>query len=854
MKQRSGLQVFVTFLLGTVLAAALGWYYDVYTHWQPKVFPFAMALTAAAFASFAFSIVWGLEPPPRKAPRLLWKSALTFAAGFGALIGVTSLINNVLYHSTGAALAANIALPLVLVWVLLLLALRVRALAKAGGKKPAALLSAGLMLVFTGTGLLGIAYPAHMRGAYRAPIPAVPAGEFAPPPSWGDTPDFTVSPGGMTLEQARDAVRAARENPENAQRQYTVLLEGGEYSIQNITFDERDINTVYYAMETGVTFNGGLRLRPADFTEAAGLDARLGESASNIKAVDLTKLGLTAADWGEINAVGAYHTAGNYDGGCGGEVYAELFLNDTRCVLARYPNAGDFTRTGEIVRSTISDQPGSPARNERNLPGDIFRPADDTAARLAGYQSTDDVWLMGYWKYDWADASTPFTYDSGKNEITTAYASCYGVDADKPYYIFNALEELDAPGEWYLDRGAGMLYVYPAAGTFAAAEIDLSLSTQPIVQIKGGSGLRFQGITFKGTRGDALDVQGDGNVFSHCTIKNTGGWAARLDGTGNRVSDCEITHTGKGGVFLSGGEVTTLTPGNNQAVNNLIHDWAEVYFTYQPAVQLSGVGNVCAHNEMYNSPHEAISFVYGASEPGSNGSASNNHIIEYNLIHDVCLLSDDAGAIYGGCRWDAYGTAIRYNAIYNLGSGTHKPVGIYLDDALSGITVEGNLVVNAGNIGIQLGGGRDLTVRNNVVVNANSTISYDWRAREGAIDPNGWFSTHSGEGGEMWQWLKASPWQSETWQKAYPQMRRFSFDFSQPDSPDFVANPAYSVVTDNILVGVKRWETGKQVLLFSTLAPNAEYGLWRGHKYGELPGFSEKIPIERIGRTLLQEK
>ena len=36
-----------------------------------------------------------------------------------------------------------------------------------------------------------------------------------------------------------------------------------------------------------------------------------------------------------------------------------------------------------------------------------------------------------------------------------------GIRADQRFYAYNLLEELDAPGEWYLDRQKGLLYFYP---------------------------------------------------------------------------------------------------------------------------------------------------------------------------------------------------------------------------------------------------------------------------------------------------------------------------------------------------------------------------------------------------------
>lgn len=86
---------------------------------------------------------------------------------------------------------------------------------------------------------------------------------------------------------------------------------------------------------------------------------------------------------------------------------------------------------------------------------------------------------------------------------------------------------------------------------------------------------------------------------------------------------------------------------------NLIYDWSQVYQTYQAAVAIHGVGGVCSQNEIYNSPHEAITY------------SGNNNIIEYNVIHDVVLKSSDAGAIYSGRSWNQYGNIVRYNCIYD---------------------------------------------------------------------------------------------------------------------------------------------------------------------------------------------
>jgi hypothetical protein len=161
-------------------------------------------------------------------------------------------------------------------------------------------------------------------------------------------------------------------------------------------------------------------------------------------------------------------------------------------------------------------------------------------------------------------------------------------------------------------------------------------------------------------------------------------------------------------------------------------------------------------------------------------------------------LSDDAGAIYSGRSWVWYGNIIRYNCIYNLGSGEHKPDGIYLDDALSGQTIYGNLLINIPRNSIHIGGGRDNIVSNNIIVNSGeNAVYFDDRAREGALY-NGWF-THAHMGsGDMWDALYASPWESDIWREAFPQYENLTDDINMSDSPAFIPNPLCSI-TNNLI-------------------------------------------------------
>ena len=670
----------------------------------------------------------------------------------------------------------------------------------------------------------------------------------------------------LTIEKAIEAVR---NTDKTNKRGITVCIEAGEYCVSSLEFTKEDSGTkecpVTYCSYNGeVVINGGVTLFANDFEDVKNYpeyEKRLSEDAQeNVVVIDLTKqpYSLTKEDWGKIYAIGSYHTANSYDGDYVGPLYCELFVDDIRQTVARYPD-NEYLYTEEVVKTGLgreSDGSLTEVKNWdeiRNPESDIYKVNPDLAKRIGGWENLKDVWMFGFWKYDWADASSPIgSFNAQTGELSPKFVSLFGTKTDAPYYFFNVFEEITKEGEWYLDREKGLLFLWKP-DNFENLQIDLSLSLEPIISAEVDY-ITFDGITFKGTRTDGLSIKGDNNKVQNCVIKNVAGNALLMTGSNNLAFNNEITRTGKGGIILDGGDTETLTAGNNIADNNYIHHWSEIYQTYQPAVTLLGVSNICSHNEMHDSPHEAITY------------KGINHIMEFNNIHDVCLLSDDAGAIYSGRSWVWYGNTVRYNCIYNVGSGEHRPDGIYLDDALSGQNIYGNLLINIPRNSIHIGGGRDNIVTNNIIVNSGeNAIYFDDRARDGALN-NGWFTHAYVETGDMWEALYNSPWQSEIWQKEFSQYKSMTDDIEQAESAEYIPNPA-CVVKGNLIVNKDKnigdiysaaykfsdisqnelYSLGKMDELFVD-AENGNYNIKDIEKLREdIPEF-ENIPYEKIGR------
>lgn len=481
----------------------------------------------------------------------------------------------------------------------------------------------------------------------------------------------------------------------------------------------------------------------------------------------------------------------------------------------------------------------------KNPRGGTFEASKEVTDRVKSWTNSDDIWMFGYFKWDWADSTTPLK-EVKDGAISTKYASVYGFEEDKPYYFFNVFEEVDAEKEWYIDRENLKLYFIPPAD-FKGDTLSLSLAYNDLITIDGADNITLDGITLTGTRASAVKGKGDGVTVKNCTVKNVGENAVELEGSNILVENNEITATGKAGIVLTGGDRETLTSSNNVVTNNLIYNWSQVYRTYQAAVSFDGVGMTCSHNEIYDSPHEAITY------------KGNAHVIEYNVIHDVVKESSDAGAIYAGRSWSWYGNVIRYNCIYNIGSGEFTPSGIYFDDALSGQEAYGNLLVNIPGYGFLLGGGRDLKVENNVIVNARTPFLYDERAIE-SIDKKGWFNHCNVPGEGLWKTLDEVPRNSDVWKNAYPEMAKLSDDFNNTDDPMFAPNPANSEVENNVIVGRKKsiGDIAKSAEKYSDISDNTLYTFNNApfeadgnYNLTELPDDFTQLPYNEMGRTYI---
>lgn len=395
----------------------------------------------------------------------------------------------------------------------------------------------------------------------------------------------------------------------------------------------------------------------------------------------------------------------------------ELFYNDVPMTLSRWPNEG-FVRIKEVLEVTPVD-----VRGTKGDKGGKFVYEEDRASRWLGEK---DLWLHGYWFWDWSDQRmqvASIDIDNKIIQIKEPEKHHYGYRKGQWYYAFNALSEIDMPGEWYADREAGILYFWPPSPVENGRAVVSVIPT--LIQLDGVSKVRIEGLTLEACRGTAITVNGSTGVeVTGCTIRNIGTGVSMSGGTDNGVVGCDIHDTGGAGITLSAGDRKTLTPAGLYAENNHIHDWGRIKRMYAAGVHVYGVGNRVSHNLLYSAPHTAIFF------------GGNDHVIEFNEIHSVCYESNDAGAIYAGRDWSMRGTVIRHNYLHHInGREGRGCVGVYLDDMYCGTEISGNLFHNVTRAAF-IGGGRDNSILNNIFVDCKPAVHVDARAM-------GWAKSHT---------------------------------------------------------------------------------------------------------------
>jgi hypothetical protein len=666
-----------------------------------------------------------------------------------------------------------------------------------------------------------------------------------------------------TLERARDEIRRLKKAGKTKRGVKVILREGTYYRTQSFVLNEQDSGekdhpVVYAAYNSErVVINGGNNI-PVDvghkLNDSEVLSRFQTDVQDKIIEVDLQLLGIV--DYGKMRPVGFSRPFG--------PTWAELFVNGKPCNLARWPN--DST----VAMGKVIDMGSVPRDGDFSGKGGVFHFSTN---RPLNWKSHKDIWISGYFRRGWAEDAVELAEINTVNKtFRTKQPSLYGFESGHKFsrwYVYNVLEEVDQPGEYYIDRDNGKLYFYPPE---EVSSIELSMVEKPLVSIKGASNVQFVGIEFECSRGMGIYMERtENNRIQDCTFRNLGivgvcmgkgiepfaslqhegtGEPAserigsylqhlyenpvfnREAGNNNGIINCTIYNTGAGGIHLSGGDRLSLEPGNNYVKNCTIHDFNRIEKSYRAGIDISGVGNRIANCELYNAPSMAI-LLHG-----------NDHMIEYNEIHHVCQEVHDQGALYYGRDPSERGHITRYNFFHHLNS-IHATSAVYHDDGACGMEVYGNIFYKPGNLPVLIGGGHDNPYTNNIFIDAELGIHIDNRNQN-------WSKFVLEEGGIYEKRLKLVNYNQPPYSAKYPQLVNY-----WENNP---ALPKRNPVSKNIFYNVEKVIDGdKDWLPFSddnwiinenpgfVDEDNMNFELKEDAQvFVSVPGF-EAIPFSKIG-------
>lgn len=544
-------------------------------------------------------------------------------------------------------------------------------------------------------------------------------------PSGDDKNPGTNSRPFRTIEKARETLRSVNSK---MTRNITVYLHGGTYLIdQTIRFDDADsgnngFDVIYknYPNETP-NISGGRRITGWQL-----------DSAGRWKAST------------EINN------------------FRQLYVNGTRATRAR----GGLLAGAELFG------------------GDGYKTSN---AEMAEWKNQSDIefYYDNQWDRTICKVSSVKRDEAGNTIISmlqpyfTLAKLKDGKQAKLPTHIENALELLDEPGEWYLDRSSHTVYYMPRAGeNLKTTEIIVPV-VEKLVELQGSldhpvHNVVFEGLTFsyagwlKPSEIGLADVQANFIIDPKNLIARPGSFIANLHNQNVkspsniilhaaksiRFQRCVFTKLGGAGLDIEFGSQNNLIQGchfydisgsgiqigdvidhhpddvraivkNNRIDNNYIHDVANEY--------LSGVGvfagytdsTYISHNEISQLPYSGISLGWGWGEEDQGGSI---YYQPFNYQEPTPaknnIVENNHIHHINTLFWDGAGvytlgnmpgTVIRGNLIHD---NLGWPGGIYFDEGSGFIEATGNIVYNVYAL-----------VTNQVVVHPPTPMNYNNRVQ-----------------------------------------------------------------------------------------------------------------------------
>ena len=425
--------------------------------------------------------------------------------------------------------------------------------------------------------------------------------------------------------------------------------------------------------------------------------------------------------------------------------FRQLFVDNQRRTRARSPNSG-YYRISQLI-------PGPSVPNAKPVARDkfVFAPGD-----LQAWQRLGDVDLV--LMHSWENSIHPLgSVDTMSNvvEFAAPLKEWWGLgywEDHQRYFVENALELLDEPGEWYLNRETGELSYWPMKGERLNETRIVAPVLTNFVEFAGNpdKGAFVQHVTLRGLAFHDADwvLDQKGNSSTQAAVEVPA--VITADGALNcAVENCEVAHIGTYGIWFRRGckncriqhnrlfdlGAGGIRVGEDRMAaedraetsrtlvdNNHIFDGGRIYPGCVGIWLAQSSNNRISHNDIHDLYYTGISVGWNW---GLEKNRTTNNFIEYNHVHNLGhgVLSD-AGLIY--CLGVSPASVIRNNVLHDLWPYSAPALGwgIYLDAHCGNYLVENNLVYNTLSGGLMFNnGGHEHVIRNNIfALSANQAL------------------------------------------------------------------------------------------------------------------------------------
>lgn len=373
---------------------------------------------------------------------------------------------------------------------------------------------------------------------------------------------------------------------------------------------------------------------------------------------------------------------------CGNRVTG-LFANNSPLTLGRYPNPKEM----DAGFLTIQQHTGTSQLTSQQM-------------LTTNWVGAEIVVRPTHWIIDRAT----IVGQNGRT-LNLNNTSTYELTNGWGYFIQNHPATLDQDGEWYYDPAKKVVSLYQSRSN-PNAQLITATAFDDGIALTDASNISIQNVQVTQTRSHHLYGSNvSGLALTNVDLTTSGEDGITLVGTGQNIAISQVRMTNVNNNGINIGRYRQVTMRNN-TIRNIGLD---------PGRGKSGDGQFCAVQSLAQDMLIENNFI---DSIGYNGlSIGNNTIVRRNSISNFCAIKSDGGGIYlwNGNKLPMSNIVLQQNVIWGgIGttSGTSDKVfsgahGIFMDDCVSGVTIQDNTVSGCNGIGLALHGVNTMKVLRN---------------------------------------------------------------------------------------------------------------------------------------------